>query len=437
VSSWLDPLLAALDEVDAPVEIFFQLADAGWSDDRLFALLDLAASQRVPVDVAVIPRELTPALAAALLSRAAESPGQIGLHQHGFDHRNRGTHAQPAELHPAMPRAAQLRAIQLGKRRLLGMLGLACDPIFTPPWGRCTRETGECLRELGFAAVSPYGPFVPLGIPGLVDLPGKVKWFDRGPGASLGLTGLGQRLADAVRTTEPVGVVMHHELMDRAEMAAAEALFRLVTTHPRTSPRRMWSIVESLQAGEGTRGRMFLVTQGDVDATGPRRLGGGDVLLSAAGREQSRAVCALLSQEAIDALYTSSLPRAVETVIPVALERSLELIHDDDLRERGAGEGDGDVSGHLLHDPDLDESLSAVHERAVRFLNRVAPELAAGRTIVAVGNRAITQMLLLVLGAEHQAMESGAVAEVTCVAGAGVPRAVSVRLLARTVAETQ
>jgi broad specificity phosphatase PhoE len=431
VSSWLDPIRRALEEADAPVEVFFRDSDAGWSDDRLLALLDLATGHGIPVDVAVIPRDLTPSLAAELLTRAGRSPGCIGLHQHGFDHKNRASADQPSEFHAGMPHSAQLRAIELGKRRLRGLLGLACDPIFTPAWGRCTRETAECLAELGFVAVSADTSSAPLGVPRLLELPTTVKWFDRGPGESGGrLDALGLRLADAVRMPGPVGVMLHHELMDTLHMAAAAELFALFSADDVVSPVRMWSLIEAIRAGDGTPGRILLVSQGEVDNTGRRQLGGADVLLNAMGREQSRAVCALLSHEAIDAVYSSSLPRAVETILPVALERSLQLIHDDDLRERPAEEIDADVSGHLLRDPDLDESLSTVHDRAVRFLERVAAELAEGRTIVVVGHRMINQMLLLVLGAQPQRMDSGSVVEITCVAGGGLPRAISARLRA-------
>jgi broad specificity phosphatase PhoE len=409
--------------------VFFRDCDGGWSDDRLLELLDLTAGHGLPIDVAVIPSDLSPALAAALLARAGESPGLIGMHQHGFDHRNRGMEEHPTELHPAMPRAAQRRAIEIGKRRLRGLLGLACDPIFTPAWGRCTRRTGECLVQLGFVAVSADTSAPPLGIPGLIELPTTVKWFDRGPADGSGrLDALGVRLADAFRMPGPVGVMFHHELMDEVHMAAAADLFGLLAAADAARPVRMWPLIEGIRAGGESPGRILLVSHGGVDATGRRQLGGGDVLLNAAGREHSRAVCALLSREAIDAIYTSRVPRAVETILPVALERSLRLIHDDNLREPQDAQVDPDIRGHLLlDDTGPDESLAALHARAVRFLERLSPELADGRTVVVVGNDTINQMLLLVLGAQPQLMDSASVVEVTCAAGSGMPRALSTR----------
>ena len=65
--------------------VFLRDDDAGWADGRLLALLDVLSASSpprpdpgrgVPVDVAVIPDAVGPALARELLAR----PG-IGLHQ--------------------------------------------------------------------------------------------------------------------------------------------------------------------------------------------------------------------------------------------------------------------------------------------------------------------------------------------------------------------
>ena len=44
---WLDPLRRALDASPAPATFFFRDDDVGWSDDRLFSLLDLFARKGV------------------------------------------------------------------------------------------------------------------------------------------------------------------------------------------------------------------------------------------------------------------------------------------------------------------------------------------------------------------------------------------------------
>ncbi len=86
MTGWLEPVHEALDRVPARVEIFFRDDDAGWRDDRLRSLIDLFARHELPLDLAVIPAELTPRLARELRARTANE--RVGLHQHGFAHRN-------------------------------------------------------------------------------------------------------------------------------------------------------------------------------------------------------------------------------------------------------------------------------------------------------------------------------------------------------------
>ena len=45
MSSWLQPVEAALDAAPAPVPVFFRDDDAGWGDERLLALLDAFAAR--------------------------------------------------------------------------------------------------------------------------------------------------------------------------------------------------------------------------------------------------------------------------------------------------------------------------------------------------------------------------------------------------------
>jgi hypothetical protein len=96
---WLKPFRAALDGAAEPVCFFIRDDDAGWENDRLRALLDLTERHALPIDPAVIPRRLTPSLAAELRTRAASDP-PVGLHQHGLAHVN---HASVRRRWPRLP----------------------------------------------------------------------------------------------------------------------------------------------------------------------------------------------------------------------------------------------------------------------------------------------------------------------------------------------
>jgi peptidoglycan/xylan/chitin deacetylase (PgdA/CDA1 family) len=218
---WLDSILRALDDTPAPVTFFLRDDDAGWEDDRLRALLDLVAGHGLPIDLAVIPTAAGPRLAHALLERRARGE-PIGLHQHGFAHRDHETPpGRRCEFGPSRSRARQRADLAAGAERLRDLLGDAVDPLFTPPWNRCTRVTGECLVELGFTALSRDATAAPLEVPGLAELPVAVDWLRRRRGVALSRAQVADRLADAIVAGGPVGVMLHHAVMD-ARVAAPE-----------------------------------------------------------------------------------------------------------------------------------------------------------------------------------------------------------------------
>ncbi len=161
------------------------------------------------------------ALDQPLADELAERP--IGLHQHGFAHLNHEPSGRRFEFGPSRPRAAQRHDIAAGAQRLEQLLGDRTDPIFTPPWNRCTADTGRCLVELGFAALSREHKAEPLNLAALAEVPVHVDWCkpDRE-----------SRLAAAIRAGGPTGVMFHHAEMDAAERARVAELLALVADHP-------------------------------------------------------------------------------------------------------------------------------------------------------------------------------------------------------------
>ncbi|MEA2320062.1 MAG: hypothetical protein QOD44_4251 [Solirubrobacteraceae bacterium] len=238
MNPWLRAVETALDGAPDPVPFFFRDDDAGWGDARLFALLSVFAARELPVDLAVIPCELDAALAGEL----AALP-RIGLHQHGLAHVNHEREGRKCEFGPSREAETQRRDIVAGRSRLTELLGERADPIFTPPWNRCTAETGACLAELGFAALSREAKAAPLQVPGLCELPVSVDWFAHDHGTRLAPSALGERIARAIGVGRPVGVMFHHAVMDGAEMRRAAELLGLLAGHDRVRPARMMELV--------------------------------------------------------------------------------------------------------------------------------------------------------------------------------------------------
>jgi hypothetical protein len=218
-------LLTSLAQAAEPVEVFFRDDDAGWADERLLELIDRFCEHALPLDLAVIPAELTEELAAQLIARP------VGLHQHGYAHTNHQLEGRKCEFGPARSRSQQLEDIARGRERLQSWLGARLDPFFTPPWNRCTVDTGSVLAELEFALLSRESKAEPLGA--LPELPVHLDV------ARLSASELDERFAALVGAGEPIGVMFHHAVMEPAEMARASALLELLATHERVVPRRM------------------------------------------------------------------------------------------------------------------------------------------------------------------------------------------------------
>jgi peptidoglycan/xylan/chitin deacetylase (PgdA/CDA1 family) len=218
-------LLLSLDQTAQPVELFFRDDDAGWEDERLLELVARFAEHGVPLDVAVIPAALHDRLAARLGETHA------GLHQHGYAHTNHQVEGRRCEFGPARGYADQRADIAAGQARLRELLGDRVDPFFTPPWNRCTNDTGRALVDLGFTLLSREHRAEPLGL--LPELPVHLDV------ARLSPQELDERFAALVREGGPIGVMFHHGVMEPEAMRRASELLALLTRHDRVVPRRM------------------------------------------------------------------------------------------------------------------------------------------------------------------------------------------------------
>ena len=241
MSAWLDPLLQALDEAPVPVEFFFRDDDAGWRDDRLFLLLDLFRRYSIPVDLAVIPAELTKDLASELRRRVEMTPQLLAFHQHGWTHVNHEVEGRKCEFGPSRPKDWQYLDLAMGKNKIEELLDCVTE-TFTPPWNRCTAATAECLAELGFKILSRDATATPLNHERLAEIPVQVDWFCKHNGERLGYQNLGKQIAEMSAQCARVGIMLHHALMDEAELVRLAQLLALLSTHSKASCLQMKSL---------------------------------------------------------------------------------------------------------------------------------------------------------------------------------------------------
>ena len=238
MSAWLDPVRAALDCRPSPITMFIRDDDAGWNHERLYRLIAVTRRRGVPIDLAVIPDAIDTALARKL--RPFTMSGElVAVHQHGRSHVNHEVKGRKSEFGASRSVAEQWDDIHAGQQRLVALLGEPVDPIFTPPWNRCTAVTAACLAALGFELLSRDAGAETFGLDGIPELPVHLDWTGR-RGVAAGPDAWGVAIAKRLRAADaPIGLMLHHAVMTREDRQLLDELLRLLTGHAAVTFRSM------------------------------------------------------------------------------------------------------------------------------------------------------------------------------------------------------
>jgi hypothetical protein len=250
--SWLTALKETLDAASEPIVFFFRDDDAGWEDARLFELIQLFGEHDVPLDLAVIPKSIGNNTATRLRALVEMFPQEIALHQHGYAHLNHEQNGRKSEFGDSRPSELQLTDIKNGRELLADLFGPTVDPIFTPPWNRCTAATAACLREAGFSYLSRDVTASQIDTTGLRELPIAVDWCKQRHGVRLTPDEIGASLSDAARKRDAVGVMLHHAVMDHDEHTRLAELLRLLSSHAQARCVLMRDVIQGTGKGEGS-----------------------------------------------------------------------------------------------------------------------------------------------------------------------------------------
>jgi len=242
-TNWLDPLRQSRDEAHGPVSFFFRNDDVGWEDARLFELLDVFAQNEMPIDLAVIPRSISRETAVRLRKLVAERSEHVSVHQHGYAHVNHEQTGRKCEFGDSRPSELQHADIAAGKELLNDLLGPITDSIFTPPWNRCNSATAACLKQEGFELLSRDITAKQLDV---TELPVSIDWFGHRKGVRLTLAEIGASLSAAASSRTPVGVMLHHALMDDEEREKLVELLKLLASSSQANCRLMRKAVHRL-----------------------------------------------------------------------------------------------------------------------------------------------------------------------------------------------
>ncbi|MFO1350632.1 MAG: hypothetical protein U1F68_08130 [Gammaproteobacteria bacterium] len=159
------------------------------------------------------------------------------LARHGYRHINHEPEGRKCEFGPSRNREQQYADLAAGRRRLQAMLGNTLDPIFTPPWNRCTDTTVEALESLGIRLLSRDASAKPLMLRGLNEVAIHIDWLRRRNGVKIGRAELGLRIAERAGAGAGVGVMLHHADLEEADFSALEDLLILLSHHRKVNCR--------------------------------------------------------------------------------------------------------------------------------------------------------------------------------------------------------
>jgi len=238
----LQNLFCIIEGKPNPTTVFFRDDDVGWAADRLAPLCDCFAHHDIPLDLAVIPGSVDHLTGAEIESLCGKYSPLLHLHQHGYVHANHQSNGRKCEFGLDRHESDQTRDIVAGKKRLASIFGERIEPIFTPPWNRCTQSTIRILQEQGFSVLSRMQSSADTGEPGLRELPVTIDWLKKSNGDRLDTPEFFQYASQRFIENDIVGVMLHHEHMDNDELSLLDNFLRQLAQSSNIQFRSMLDI---------------------------------------------------------------------------------------------------------------------------------------------------------------------------------------------------
>jgi len=214
------------------VSVFFRADDIGVPSYNFYAMTDCFTRHNLPLCLAVVPAWLTGARWEAIRKRVNTSLPLWCWHQHGWSHRNHEPAGKKYEFGPSRTGPEIETELMRGRIRLESLLGDEFSPFFTPPWNRCSPLTMDALTRLQYSGISRSRgeQKKPAPLPDLyinIDLHTR-KESD--PHASL--HNLCGEFTAAIDNAH-VGIMLHHQRMDRPALLFLDGLLRIIAAQPR------------------------------------------------------------------------------------------------------------------------------------------------------------------------------------------------------------
>lgn len=236
-------LLDTLDECasrNIVADFWLRDDDAVEPTPALEKLLSLCAQFAIPVTLAVIPAPTGKALVACLDQRSG-----VDVAVHGWAHENHaGPNEKKRELGLHRPLDLVLQELREGLIKLHTLHGDRFVPMLVPPWNRIDAGVVAHLPQLGYGALSVYGPEEESSLTLLNTHVDVIDWRGTrgGKDHDVLFAEIAIRIRHAHDTGRMTGILTHHLDHDDSVWAFLRSLFELTSTHPgcRWCSSRLW-----------------------------------------------------------------------------------------------------------------------------------------------------------------------------------------------------
>jgi peptidoglycan/xylan/chitin deacetylase (PgdA/CDA1 family) len=206
--------------------IYFRADDVAVPGKKFARLLSLFKHYRMPLCLAVVPAWLTRLRWQSIKTEKGQSSSLWCWHQHGWRHVNYETDGKKQEFGSARATSEIKQDLIRGKQRLEHLMQETFYPVFTPPWNRCSLNTLQVLRDLGYVAVSRSRGSKPLSPGALPDFYVNIDLHTRKEHSAVaGWNNLLREFEQAIASSF-CGIMIHHQRMNDAAFDFLELLLK-------------------------------------------------------------------------------------------------------------------------------------------------------------------------------------------------------------------
>ncbi|MCD4720346.1 MAG: polysaccharide deacetylase family protein [Desulfobacula sp.] len=212
-------------------KFFFRADDIGVPSKNYSRMMALFLKYEIPLCLAVVPTWLTRKRWEAMNDFVKKGQNLFCWHMHGYRHMNYEVQGKKQEFGPIRSSTAVFNDISRGRKTLQSILGDKFTPIFTPPWNRCSLETMQVLKEIGFKGISRSYGSLPLPPAGLEDFPIHVDLHTRKEKtAEQGWQKLFKEITRGMQFPA-CGIMIHHMRMNEQAFVFLKYLLECLAAH--------------------------------------------------------------------------------------------------------------------------------------------------------------------------------------------------------------